>query len=67
MLIISEGTLSAILDWECVAVVGRWKACQVPEFLVGRPRDQAPTPRIPEDRLVGLSEEDPAEWVKEQG
>lgn len=61
-----EGQVTAILDWECVIAVPSWKACQLPEFLVGRPRQKALTPRAPRIMPMGLSEEKAAEWKKEQ-
>ena len=67
MLITDSGQLSAILDWECVTAVPRWRACQLPEFLIGRPRDRALTPRAPQIMPTGLSAEQAATWSEEQG
>jgi Phosphotransferase enzyme family len=61
-----DGMLTAILDWECTTTIPSWKACQLPEFLVGRPREDLAL-RAAEVMLEGLSEEKAAEWVKEQG
>jgi hypothetical protein len=67
MLITESGQLSAILDRECVTAVPRWKACQLPEFLTGRPRDRALTPRAPQVMPADLSPEQAATWSTEQG
>jgi aminoglycoside phosphotransferase (APT) family kinase protein len=67
MLAGSNGKLTAILDWECVPAVPSWKACQLPMFLTGRPRDEPLTPRETEIMPEGLSEEDAKQWVEEQG
>jgi hypothetical protein len=66
MLITDSGQLSAILDWECVTAVPRWRACQLPDFLVGKPRDRALPPRVPESMPAGLSAEEAATWSEEQ-
>jgi Ser/Thr protein kinase RdoA (MazF antagonist) len=38
-----EGKLTAIVDWECVSAVPLWRACQIPQLLEGRFRDEEPT------------------------
>jgi hypothetical protein len=38
-----DGKLTAIVDWECVSAVPLWRACQIPQLLEGRSRDEEPT------------------------
>jgi hypothetical protein len=42
ILVDGEGKLTAIIDWECVSAVPLWRACQLPELLEGRSRDEKP-------------------------
>lgn len=37
-----DGALTAIIDWECVAALSLWRACQLPLLLEGRRRDEKP-------------------------
>lgn len=37
-----NGALTGLLDWECVSAVPRWKACDFPSFLEGKPRELKP-------------------------
>lgn len=41
-LVEGEGSLTAIVDWECVSAVPLWKACQPPQLLQGRIRNDKP-------------------------
>jgi Ser/Thr protein kinase RdoA (MazF antagonist) len=43
ILVDEEGKLTAIVDWECVSAVPLWRACQIPQLLEGRSRDEEPT------------------------
>jgi aminoglycoside phosphotransferase len=45
ILVDNSGTLTALVDWECVSVLPLWKACQFPSFLVGRERETMPQRR----------------------
>lgn len=36
-LVDSNGDLTSIVDWECVAAVPTWQACDLPQLLQGRP------------------------------
>lgn len=36
------GQLTAVIDWECVSAVPLWRACQLPQLLEGRVRDEKP-------------------------
>jgi hypothetical protein len=42
ILVDEEGKLTAIVDWECVSAVPLWRACQIPQLLEGRLRDEEP-------------------------
>lgn len=42
LMVNADGKLTALVDWECVSIVPLWKACQLPSFLEGRRRDEAP-------------------------
>ncbi|KAI9743459.1 MAG: hypothetical protein M1818_002771 [Claussenomyces sp. TS43310] len=42
MLVDDAGKLTAIIDWECVSALPLWRACQLPQFLEGRNRDEEP-------------------------
>ncbi len=41
-----NGTLTGVIDWECVSAVPLWAACQMPSFLAGKPRDDKPDEAI---------------------
>ncbi|KAI9641581.1 hypothetical protein NHQ30_010394 [Ciborinia camelliae] len=42
ILIDDDGTITGIVDWECVSALPLWKSCDVPEFLKGRQRTEEP-------------------------
>lgn len=42
ILVDDNGTLTGVVDWECVSALPLWKACYYPFFLEGRPRDEEP-------------------------
>jgi aminoglycoside phosphotransferase (APT) family kinase protein len=42
MLIDDNEKLTAVLDWECVSAVPLWCACQFPQFLQSRVREERP-------------------------
>lgn len=42
MLVDNDDILTAILDWECASTLLLWKACQLPDLLLGRSRDERP-------------------------
>lgn len=42
ILVDEEGTLTAIIDWECVSVLPLWRACQLPRLVEGRTREAKP-------------------------
>ncbi|KFY04525.1 hypothetical protein O988_00715 [Pseudogymnoascus sp. VKM F-3808] len=42
ILVDDDGALTGVLDWEGVSAVPRWKACFIPSFLKGKPRDVKP-------------------------
>ena len=42
ILIDDNGTLTGVVDWECVSALPLWKACDYPFLLEGRPRDEEP-------------------------
>ncbi|KAL8414515.1 hypothetical protein RB594_005665 [Gaeumannomyces avenae] len=42
ILIDQDGSLTSVVDWECVSAVPLWKACAYPSFLEARPRGDAP-------------------------
>lgn len=42
ILVNTDGTLSGVVDWECVSWVPLWKACYYPMFLQSRPRESKP-------------------------
>ncbi|KFY16929.1 hypothetical protein V492_01008 [Pseudogymnoascus sp. VKM F-4246] len=37
-----DGKITGIIDWECVSALPLWRACELPEFLTGRDRDEEP-------------------------
>ncbi|ESZ96404.1 hypothetical protein SBOR_3236 [Sclerotinia borealis F-4128] len=42
LLIDDDGTITGIVDWECVSTLPLWKSCDFPEFLKGRERNEEP-------------------------
>ncbi|KAJ8062551.1 hypothetical protein OCU04_009078 [Sclerotinia nivalis] len=42
ILIDDDGTITGIVDWECVSTLPLWKSCDFPEFLKGRERNEEP-------------------------
>ncbi|KAF4341172.1 altered inheritance of mitochondria 9 mitochondrial [Fusarium beomiforme] len=42
ILVNETGTITGIVDWECVSVVPLWKACSMPQFLFEQPRWNEP-------------------------
>lgn len=42
ILIDDEGTITGIIDWECVSTLPLWKSCDFPEFLKGKERNEEP-------------------------
>ena len=42
ILVDHNGTLTGVVDWECVSALPLWKACYYPYFLEGRPRKERP-------------------------
>jgi Ser/Thr protein kinase RdoA (MazF antagonist) len=42
ILVGEEGNLTAVIDWECVSAVPAWRACQHPQLLEGRTREEEP-------------------------
>lgn len=42
ILVDEDGRLTAIVDWGCVSAVPMWRACQFPQLLEGRSRDENP-------------------------
>lgn len=53
ILVDSTGDLVAIVDWECVAAVPAWEACDIPRFLNWVHREEPPEP------LTREQQEDP--------
>ena len=49
-----SGQLTAVIDWECVSAVPLWRACQLPQLLQGRRRDEEPI----KDSYSPISDED---------
>ncbi|KAF3940756.1 hypothetical protein ABW19_dt0206687 [Dactylella cylindrospora] len=37
-----DGSLTGVLNWECVSALPLWKACYHPSFLEGKPRHKLP-------------------------
>ncbi|KFY92572.1 hypothetical protein V498_04857 [Pseudogymnoascus sp. VKM F-4517 (FW-2822)] len=35
-----DGKITGIIDWECVSALPLWRACELPEFLTGRDRNE---------------------------
>lgn len=52
-----NGTLTGVLDWECVSAVPLWKACSYPSFLTGRDR-----PILPDLSRYNLDDPDTLYW-----
>lgn len=55
ILVDDEGEITAVIDWECVSVMPRWLATQMPRFLEGPGREKEPkrqdyADEAPEDR-----------------
>lgn len=42
ILVHDNGTVSGVVDWECVSALPLWKACYYPSFLVGLSRHKEP-------------------------
>lgn len=42
ILVDDRGTLTGVVDWECVSALPLWRACYYPFFLEGRPRHEEP-------------------------
>ena len=42
ILVKENGTLSAVVDWECISALPLWSACQFPSFLEGKQSNQEP-------------------------
>jgi hypothetical protein len=42
ILVDDSGTLTGVVDWECVSALPLWKACYYPSFLEGPTRDTKP-------------------------
>lgn len=42
ILVSDAGDLTAVLDWECVSALPVWKACDYPEFLKDKIRQEKP-------------------------
>lgn len=42
IMIDENGQLTAVIDWECVSALPLWRACQIPQLLEGRTRDEKP-------------------------
>ncbi|KAJ4359049.1 hypothetical protein N0V95_002511 [Ascochyta clinopodiicola] len=49
ILVDSKGDLVSIVDWECVAAVPLWQACDLPQLLHGRPFALTQMPPAPTD------------------
>jgi Ser/Thr protein kinase RdoA (MazF antagonist) len=43
ILVDESGKLTAIIDWECVSAVPLWRACQFPQLLESRTREEEPS------------------------
>lgn len=44
ILVDRQGTLTAVIDWECVSVLPLWHVCRLPSFLDGPDRHDRPLP-----------------------
>ncbi|KAI1788567.1 kinase-like protein [Ganoderma leucocontextum] len=44
ILVDASGTLTGLVDWECVSALPLWRACTLPWFLIGRHRAERPNP-----------------------
>jgi hypothetical protein len=42
ILVDEAGKITAIIDWECVSALPVWRACQLPQLLEGKTRDEEP-------------------------
>lgn len=42
VLVDESGTLTGLVDWECVSALPLWRACYYPAFLIGPPRPLEP-------------------------
>ncbi|KAK7419824.1 hypothetical protein QQZ08_010657 [Neonectria magnoliae] len=42
-ILVHDGALSGVVDWECIAALPLWAACQYPSFLHGQDRHDEPT------------------------
>jgi hypothetical protein len=42
ILVDDSGTLTGVVDWECVSALPLWKACCYPDFLEGPIRNKRP-------------------------
>lgn len=42
ILVDENSEMTAVVDWECVSMMPPWRACQLPQLLEGRPRDEKP-------------------------
>jgi Ser/Thr protein kinase RdoA (MazF antagonist) len=40
ILVDDDGKIIGIVDWECVSALALWKACQLPELLEDRDRNE---------------------------
>ena len=60
ILVNEEGTITAILDWECVSVLPLWMLAQVPKFLQESVREEEP-------QRDGYGDETPEEAAEEAG
>jgi Ser/Thr protein kinase RdoA (MazF antagonist) len=61
ILVDKEGRLTAVLDWECVSALPWWRACQLPQLLEGRSRDEEPT-RIQYMADSNSEDDDPSDF-----
>lgn len=43
-ILVANGKLSGIVDWECVSLLPIWKVCQYPSFLQGKTCTERPVP-----------------------
>ncbi|KAL2757260.1 hypothetical protein ACRALDRAFT_2051251 [Sodiomyces alcalophilus JCM 7366] len=41
-----DGQLGGVVDWECVSALPLWRACDFPSFLKARRRDTHPDPKL---------------------
>jgi hypothetical protein len=56
ILVDDEGNITAIIDWECVSAMPRWRSARMPKFLAGPSRENEPKRQEYADEDPGESE-----------